>query len=91
MQLYGTIYAAKTKREWAAQKHFALPLVYHFLVVFLPPLTSALGGLGLKPGRSTLPFTGGFLPVGAGFLGGGRCDQWDGAARRGSDTWGRSR
>ena len=46
---------------------------YRF-AVFRPPLISAFGGLGLKPGRSILPLTGGFFATGlpeTGFLGGG--------------------
>ena len=72
MQLYGIIYAPKPKREWVPQIHFAVPISCYLFVVFLPPLISALGGLGLKPGRSMGAFPlMGFLPTGAGFLGGG--------------------
>ena len=70
MQLYGTIYAAKTKREGAAQKHFALPLGISFSVGFPAAFDLCLGGLGLEAGALDLALHRGLFADGCGLLGG---------------------
>ena len=100
MQLYGTMYGPGGEERTKIRHAGSVPDGdYRLAVPFRPPLISALGGLGLKPGRSmgVLPLTGlaatGFFGVGLpemGFLGGGARGVALGGLP-GPGTWGRNR